>query len=86
MRSINMDVDEVDLFLKDGINSIRKNIMAVEKEILKTQAEEKSLQYALDKRKTELERSKERLDTFMNLRLEKFTFNRCILMCDYVPA
>jgi hypothetical protein len=70
MTSINTDVDEVELFLKNGISSMRENILAIDKELLKTQAEEKSLQYTLDKRKAELERSKERLATFMNLRLE----------------
>jgi hypothetical protein len=82
MTSINTDVDEVELFLKNGIFSMRENILAIEKELLKTQAEEKSLQNALDKRKAELERSKERLVTFMNLRLEILIFMHAVLISD----
>ena len=82
MTSMHVDVDEVEAFLKNGIVLMHENILALEKELMKAQAEEKSLHYALDKRKSELERSKERLATLMNLRFEhNFTVDEK-LMCE----
>lgn len=64
----NTDFDELEQSLKEGIALMLEKIAVTEKDLLQTQAEEKSIQLALQKRKMELERSEERLATFMNVR------------------
>lgn len=64
----NTDFDDLENGLKEAIDMMHDKIILTEKELVQTEADAKSLQSTLQKRKMELERSEERLATIMNVR------------------
>ncbi|MCO5552587.1 hypothetical protein L7F22_006100 [Adiantum nelumboides] len=62
------DLDEAENSLKEGISFMLEKISVIQKKLMQSQLDEKSVQSLLQKRKLELKRDEERLATFMNVR------------------
>ncbi|MCO5554572.1 hypothetical protein L7F22_008102 [Adiantum nelumboides] len=65
------DLDEAENSLKEGISFMLEKISVIQKKLMQSQLDEKSVQSLLQKRKLELKKDEERLATFMNVSFMK---------------